>query len=194
MALAATWDRDAFFIALKTMALTATGLVFVKSGQAAPAPALPYGTFKLIGDPSPSYGHGPETYTHDAGAAAGAESVLHAGGQASFAVRFQAFTNSHAADTDALSYLGKMAGYLQTGEAAAVMDPIALVRPAAATDITDIVGAVSQSRATLDVDFNGYLTIKTTTGYIQNVEITANTVDDVDGTVVDNSSQTVVGV
>lgn len=194
MPVAAPWDRDAFFVALKAVTLTATGLVFVKANQAAPAPALPYGTFNLTSGLTPSYGLGPETSTYDAGGGAGAENTLHAGGQGTLSVRFQAFATSSGADTDAMSYLDKLAGYLQTGDAAATLDPIALQRPSAPSDISSAVGATSQSRALLDVDFNGYLTIKTTTGYILTVEVTADTLDDVDGTVVDNSTQTIVGV
>jgi len=195
MAVAAPWDRDAAYQALKAVADAATGITFVVANQPAPAPALPYGTFLVTGGPTPLYGNAVEHTTYDSSAAAGAEITRHTGGQATLAVSFQAFTSSAAADTSAISYLDKVAAYLQTEDARATLGNVglALTAPAFPSDISAVVGAEFQSRAVLDAQFNLFLNIRTTTGYINNVILTADTVDDVDSTVIYNGSQTVTG-
>lgn len=193
MATAIPWSRATAFTSLKAVADTATGITFVAANQAGPAPALPYGTFLVTGGPTPLYGAAPEHATYDSGAAAGEEMILHSGGQARLAVRFQVFSDTGAATDSAISYLDRLSGYLQTSAADATLDlaALAVTRPAAPTDISEAVGAKMQSRASMDVDFNTYLNTTTTTGYIANVILTGDTLEDVDGTDVYNESTTV---
>ncbi len=198
MPVALPWNRDAAHQAFKTMGLTATGLLFIAANQpGAQAPPLPYGTFLVTGGPTPLYGMGPEVSTFDAGAPAGEENTLHAGGQARLSVSFQTFARTGGAEDSAISYLDRLGAYLQTSSAKTVMDTpaLALTRPPTPTDISAAVGAEMQSRASMDVDFNAYLDISIdAVEYVLTTDITADTLDDVDGTVVSNETITVTGV
>jgi len=194
MAQALPWDRATVIGAIKEVADTATDLTFIMSNQPGPRTAsLPYGTFLLNGGPlldqAPSSGFA----SYDSGAAAGEEITLHYGGQATLLVSYQAFSEEAGTTDSAVTHLERLSAYLHTGAARSTLETagIGLAAIPQPSDISEVVGAVMQSRATMDVLYNVCIDPTETTGYIDIVEYEGEITTDAGDTV--TTSDTVTG-
>lgn len=171
--MAAGWDISAVQVALRAWAEAQTGITFVAAGAQGSAPAYPYGTFQILSGPV-SGNRASLVLDYDE---AEDELTYEARNIGVMTVRFQTFSFSQAADASARTYLEQLIGSIPLPSTQDTLGAVGLDPHEApgVSDLSDVFGKQSRSRAQVDVLFNVGTSVSESVSWIDTVQGTGTT-------------------